>query len=90
MDVVKFKECNVIIAENQSEYFPLPAHKTSNGIVTSCWKLSFLERFRVALAGKLFLQVMTFNRPLQPLKMSVNKPFRHDMEQPAKAQRQEE
>ena len=75
MEVIKFKECNVTFAENQPEYLPLPAHKTSDGIITSCWKLSFLERLRVALTGKLYLRILTFNQPLQPLKMSVNNPL---------------
>lgn len=74
MEVIEFKECNVTYADNQPEYLNLPSHKSEDGVVTSCWKLSFWERVRVAVSGCLFLQVLTFNRPLQPLKMSANKP----------------
>jgi len=74
MKAIKFKECNVTFAENQPEYLPLPAHKSPGGRVTSCWGFSFLERVRVALRGKIYLQILTFNEPLQPLLMSVHNP----------------
>jgi len=72
--IIKFKGCNVTYAENQPEYLPLPAYKADDGRVTSCWGLSFFERLKCALAGRIYLQVLTFNKPLQPLKMSVSKP----------------
>lgn len=76
MEVIKFKGCNVVFAENQPEYLPLPAHRsnTSDGVVTSCWKFSFMERLKILIGGKLFLQIMTFNQPLQPLKMVLDNP----------------
>ena len=74
MKIIKFKECNVTYAKNQPEYLPLPAYKTSDGTVTSCWGLSFFERLKVVLIGKIYLEVLTFNQPLQPLQMSVSKP----------------
>ncbi len=75
MKIVKFKGCNVTYAENQPEYLKLPAYKAVDGRVTSCWGLSFLERIKVALTGKIYLQVLTFNQPLQPLKMLVDNPL---------------
>ena len=84
MDVVKFKECNITFAENQPEYLPLPAHKTVDGIVTSCWRLDFFERLKVVLTGKIYLQMLTFNRPLQPSRMSVNKAFHADPKKPGR------
>ena len=74
MKVIKFKECNTTYAKNQPEYLQLPAHKTKEGLVTMCWGLSFLERLQVAFTGKIYLQVLTFNNPLQPLKILVKKP----------------
>ncbi len=76
MKVVKLKECNVTYAENQPEYLPLSAHKAIDGQVTSCWGLSFLERLKVALTGRIYIQVLTFNQPLQPLKMVVSNPLK--------------
>ena len=74
MDIVKFKECNVTYAENQPEYLSLPAHRTNNGVVTCCWGLSIKERLIVLFTGRVFLKILTFNNPLQPLKMSVINP----------------
>ncbi len=75
MKVIKFKECNVVYAEGQPEYLSLPAHKSSDGVVTSCWRLSLRERICVILGGRIFLQLLTFNDPLQPLRMSVSNPL---------------
>jgi hypothetical protein len=74
MKIVKFKECNVNYAENQPEYLPLPAHRSKSGVATSCWGLSFRERLKVLLTGQIYLSVLTFHKPLQPLEMLVNKP----------------
>lgn len=76
MKVIKLKGYNVVYAENQPEYLKLPAHKTHDGRVTSCWKLSFIERATVMLTGKIYLQTLTFNQPLQPLKMVIKNPLR--------------
>jgi len=74
MKIFKFKESNIIFAENQPEYLPLPAYKTRDGMVISCWGLSFFERLRFIFAGKIWLSVLTFNHPLQPLMLSTKKP----------------
>lgn len=72
MQPVKFKQANVTYAENQPEYLPLPAHRTNDGQVTSCWRLTFIERIKVFCRGKIFFTVMTFNQPLQPQLPSVD------------------
>ena len=74
MKVIKFKECNVVYAESQDEYLNLPAHKTENGQLTTCWGLNFHERLQILFFGKIWLQILTFNKPLQPLKMQAKKP----------------
>ena len=71
MKPVNFKEANVVFAENQKEYLPLPTHKTEDGIVTSCWKFSFIEKLRVLFCGRIYLSTMTFNKPLQPQKLQL-------------------
>jgi len=75
MKIIKFKQCNAVYAKNQPEYLPLPSHKSINGRVTSCWGLNIKERLIVLFTGKIFLQVLTFNNPLQPLKISVDNPI---------------
>lgn len=71
MNVIEFEGCNTIYAKDQDQYLPLPCHKTGDGTVTSCWKLTFIERLQVVFMGKIYLKVLTFNNPLQPLKMST-------------------
>ena len=62
-----FKEVNVVFAKDQPEYLPLPAFKSEEGEVVTCWKLSWRERFRILFFGELWLSMMTFNKPLTPL-----------------------
>ena len=72
---VKFKEQNVTYAENQPEYMPLPAFKsnTPEGEVVSCWQLSFTERLRILFTGKLWVSLLTFNKPLTPSYFTTKK-----------------
>lgn len=74
MKAIEFTGCNIIFAESQKEYYNLPAYKAEDGMVLSCWKLSFIDKIKVILTSKIFLQVLTFNEPLQPLKMLSRKP----------------
>jgi len=78
MDIVKFPECNVTYAENQPEYRPLPALKFEDGEIITCWKPSIRERLKILFSGRIWLGVLTFNKPLQPLLMSANKLFQDD------------
>ena len=70
MKIVEFDKCNIVFAKEQPEY--LLAHKTEDGIVTSCWGLSWWERLRVLVGGRIFLKVKTFNKPPQPVRISVD------------------
>jgi len=64
-----FAESNVVYAKDQPEYLPLPAHRATDGRVTTCWRLSWRERLRVLFGGRVWLQMLTFNKPLQPVKL---------------------
>lgn len=68
MKPIEFKHCNTEFAKHQKEYNTLPALKipTVEGTVTTCWRLSFKERLRVLFLGNVWMQLMTFNNPLQP------------------------
>ena len=78
MHIHEFKECNILFAKDQIEYLKLPAHKTEEGIVTSCWVFSFTERIKLLFTGRVYVRMLTFNKPLQPLVVTVHKP---DMEE---------
>jgi hypothetical protein len=73
MKLATFPEVTVVIAKDQPEYQPLPAHFDS-GVVTCCWELSLRERLRIFFTGKVWHQVMTFGNPLQPQLLMSAKP----------------
>ena len=72
MELVKFKECNVVYGEGQKEYMPLPALRFDDGTVVMCWKLSWKELFKVVFRRKIWVSLLTFNKPLQPISVSVD------------------
>ena len=73
MNPVNFPEQNCIYAKDQPEYLPLPTHKTDDGIVTACYKLTFLEKIKIFCGAKIWVSIMTFNKPLQPQRLYVSK-----------------
>ena len=75
MKPIEFKHQNIVFANDQPEYMPLPALKieSEQGEVISCWRLSFKERVKVLFSGKVWLSLMSFNKPLTPSYMSVNR-----------------
>ena len=77
MEAIEFPEQNVVFAKDQPEYLPLPAHRFDDphGRVTYCWRLNWLERFKVFFSGVLWQQTLTFNSPIQPQKLMVEKPY---------------
>lgn len=75
MKPIKFKQSNTIYAKNQPQYNPLPSHKSEEGVVTSCWTMTWGERLRTFCTGKVYVQTMTFNDALQPQLVSVENPL---------------
>jgi len=75
MNPINFKEQNCIFAEHQQPYLPLPVHKTDDGMVVSCWKLTWKERLKIIFTGKIWCALLTFNSPLQPQKLQIESPF---------------
>ena len=74
MDVVKFRACNREFGKHQPEYITMPAHQDHEGRVTTCYALSWRERLRVLLRGQIWLQLLTFNQPVQPQKLLLERP----------------
>lgn len=73
--VIKGRDAQeIVFAKDQPEYVPLPGVRTKDGMVTSRWQLTLGERLRLLFTGSLYLQVLTFNKPLQPVKLSVSQP----------------
>ena len=81
MRLIEFPEQTKIIAENQDEYISMPVHHVLNddggetGHLICCWKLSFLERIKILFCGKVWHQMLTFGEPIQPQKLTIEKPL---------------
>lgn len=73
MKAKEFKEANAVYGENQPEYLPLPAHKTEEGQAIFCFELDEEERKRIAETGELWVSLLTFNQPLQPILLTTKK-----------------
>lgn len=70
----EFNEVNVRIAENQEEYETLPVfHDPKEGSVTMCFEANDAEKAEIAKTGKIWIKILTFNNPLQPIAMSCLK-----------------
>lgn len=78
MKPIKFEQSNIVFGENQQEeYIPLPAHhaKDTSGTVTTCWELSPEEIEQVKKEGKIYLRMLTFYSPLQPVMLLTQNPL---------------
>lgn len=69
----EFPEANVVYGKGQPEYKPLPAHKTEEGQAVFCFELDEEERKRIAETGEIWISLLTFNQPLQPIFITTNK-----------------
>lgn len=65
----------VIYAKDQPEYNPLPMWKGPDGLRVSRWKLTFTERLAILFGGSIWLTILTFGRPLQPVKLETSCPI---------------
>lgn len=77
MKPIEFPGCNVVFGKNQPEYMPLPAERIENndfGQVVTCWELSEEEREKVLQDGKIWVSLLTFGHPLQPILVTAEKP----------------
>ena len=76
MKLIEFPEQTTVFAKDQPEYLPLPAHRfgDAEGRIACVWSLTWRERIRVLLTGRIWHQVLTFDQPLQPQLLTVEKP----------------
>jgi hypothetical protein len=77
MKPIMFRESNVVFAKNQETYLSLPAYRDDEqgGRIFHCWKLSLRERLKVLLTGRLWINVLNFHQPPQPILPMVDCPF---------------
>lgn len=77
MTPIDFHGSNVVIAKDDPQYQPIPAHVdclSQEFATTFCWRLTWRERWQLLITGKLWQQVLTFGGPLQPQLLHVDKP----------------
>jgi hypothetical protein len=74
MNPISFSSQEVIYAKDQLEYFPLPAEKWKDGTVVTKWSFTWREKLKILFSNGIYLSVLTFNKPLQPLRMSLTRP----------------
>jgi hypothetical protein len=63
-----------VYAKHQPEYIPLPAWREPDGTVVTRWRATLAERLRILFTGDLWLTMLTFNQPLQPVKLTASCP----------------
>ena len=61
----------IVYAKDQPEYLPLRTLRAPDGRVFSRWSMTDEQRRAVAEGADIFVQVLTFNEPLQPLSLLV-------------------
>jgi hypothetical protein len=71
MKPISFPQMNSTFAKDQPEYVTLPARRDQDGTVTSCWHGRFWERIVFLFTGKMWLRQLTFNTPMQYVRLSV-------------------
>jgi len=71
------KEEFVVFAQEQPQYNVLPAWRgdRTDGMVVTRWKLTWRERLCILIGGTIWLSVLTFNKPLQPVMMHTECPL---------------
>lgn len=77
-DIAELKA--VIYAKDQPQYFPLPVRRTPDGEVVTCWKLNWKARLAVLFGANFYLTLLTFNHPLQPIRVSLEKPVYREIQ----------
>lgn len=65
MQPISFERTNCTYAERQPQYNPLPACKVEGpeGRVITCWRVGFIERLKILFTGRIYLSILTFNKP---------------------------
>jgi hypothetical protein len=72
MQPMTFLGQTVVVAEHQPPYLPLPAYQDARQTI-SAWSLTFVERLRVLFGANVRVTQLNFGRPLQPLKLEIDR-----------------
>jgi hypothetical protein len=67
MTPIKFHGCNITYGKDQPQYKALPAMINPQGQVITCWELSEEEIQIMLETKKVWINLLTFGKPLQPM-----------------------
>ena len=71
---VKFEEANIVYGKKQPDYIPLPGHISADGnAATFCFELTDEEIKTLVETKQIWLSLLTFGKPLQPIRLSTIK-----------------
>lgn len=73
MKAVHFKGVNLVLAEDQPEYNPLPVcfQGDNTKAMTSCYKLTLFERVKLLFKGRVYVTQLTFGQSFQPQRVEL-------------------
>jgi len=74
MKAVEFEYQSDIIEKDSEVYLPLPLLRFDNdphGTIITCWEMSEEERDEFLKTGRLYVSLLTFNKPISPMSLSV-------------------
>ena len=73
MKAKKFKHADTMLGGEGYSDLPAVKFRDEEGTTITCWTFSFWERIRILFGKPLWLSTLTFNRPFQPIYLSVNR-----------------
>ena len=68
------KLVETVYAKDQPPYLPLPVFRYEDGTVLMRWHMTVWERLLALVHGDVYVWLMTFNKPLQPISVRVERP----------------
>ncbi len=74
MKIVEFDQQNFVITDNKEIFCPMPCHIQQNGLLTFKIVLSEREIEQISQAKKLTFRVATYNRAVQPIRVTAIEP----------------
>lgn len=63
----------VVYAVTKPEYVPLRTIRSKEGVVLSRWNLTRQQYEAIGNGADIYLEVQTFNQPLQPVRLAIGK-----------------
>lgn len=73
MKPIDFEGADMVFGKNQPEYMPLPAKQVNNNTIMTCWELTDEDILLINSSKKIWLGIMTFGKPLQPVLLTASR-----------------